>query len=88
MSDCKSKRIHERKHYNAGVTINHKNNVYHGCLKDISLGGTFVITTSVNQFYPGDEVTITIPYENKKKFLRRRGLIKWMNNEGFALVFY
>ena len=82
-----SKRIHERKKYDAGVTIAHKNNVYSGYLKDISLGGAFVNTSSVNQFYPGDSVSITIPYENKKKYLKRMGLIKWMNNEGFALEF-
>ena len=82
-----SKRIHNRREYDAGVTIAHMNNVYSGYLKDISLGGAFVITASVNQFYSGDLVSITIPYENKKKYLKRKGLIKWINNEGFALEF-
>ena len=82
-----SKRIHGRKDYDACVTIAHNNNVYSGYLKDISVGGAFVVTSSVNQFYSGDSVSITIPYEKKKKHLKCRGLVKWMNNEGFALEF-
>jgi hypothetical protein len=88
MSAGELRRQHERKIYNTDVIFNLGNRPYAGTLKDISMGGAFVMTHSVNQVYKGDTVTITIPYTDGKKHIQRRGRVLWTNGEGFALEFY
>ena len=82
------KRSHERKSYIADIVFSHNSNAYRGTLKDISLGGVFIISDNVNLFDPGDLVTVIIPYTSGKKHVKHRGRIQWMNDEGFAIEFY
>ncbi len=86
--DFDFKRAHERKLYNANVVYAHQQRAYQGTLKDLSLGGAFIQTKDVNQVSRGDVVTVSIPYTSGKKNLKKRGRIKWHNNEGFAIEFF
>ena len=81
------KRIHERKKYIVEIIFSHKDKAYSGRIKDISLGGAFIATSSVNQLSSGDIITLSIPFTTGQKHVKRKGRIQWMNNEGFAIEF-
>jgi Tfp pilus assembly protein PilZ len=81
------KRIHDRKTYATEVIFSHHDKAYAGRVKNISLGGAFVATSSVNQFSSGDVITLSIPFTAGQKHLKRKGRIQWLNNEGFAIEF-
>jgi Tfp pilus assembly protein PilZ len=82
------KRIHERKLYATEVVFSHKNKAYAGQIKNISLGGAFIATDSVNQFSTGEVVTLSIPFTTGRKHVKRKGRIQWANNEGIAIEFF
>jgi hypothetical protein len=81
------RRIHERKDYNPHIVFAHENQLYSGNLKNISIGGAFIVTPCVNQFSKKDIVTISIPFSAGRKNIKRKGTIRWLNNEGFAVEF-
>jgi hypothetical protein len=81
------KRIHERKTYSVDIIFSHKNNAYSGSIKNISLGGAYITTSSVNRFSSGDHITLSIPFTTGEKHVKRKGRIQWINNEGFAIEF-
>ena len=81
------RRFHERKKYAAEIVFHHANRLYAGSLKDISLGGAYIETYSVNQFSREDIVTLSIPFSSGQSNINRKGCIKWLNNVGFAVEF-
>jgi len=85
--DTTFNRNHERKQYAADILFSHKKRAYNGSIKNISLGGAYIATSSVNQFYSGDIITLSIPFTDGHKSVKRRGRIQWLNNEGFAIEF-
>ena len=87
MAQHEFKRHHERRKYGADIVFAHKGNAYRGIVKNLSLGGTFIATSSVNLFSKGDLITLTIPFTTGKRSVKRRGSIIWLNNEGFAIEF-
>ena len=82
------KRIHERKSYMKEVMFSHKDKAYAGYIKNISLGGAYIVTRSVNQFSTGDTITLSIPFTTGRKHVKRKGRIQWTNDEGIAIEFY
>jgi len=82
------RRRYERKKYGSEVVFSVKGKAYAGTLKNICLGGAFVITLAVNQVDKGDVVILSIPFTDGKKSVKRKGRILWTNNEGFAIEFY
>lgn len=82
------KRHHERKKYGVDIIFAHKGKAYRGIVKNLSLGGAFIVTTSVNLFSRGDLITINIPFTTGKKSIKRKASVKWLNNEGFAIEFF
>ena len=82
------RRRYERKKYNSDITFSLKGMSFAGTLKDISIGGAFVMTPSVNQVYKGDIISISIPFTNGKKSMNQRGKVLWANGEGFAVEFF
>jgi hypothetical protein len=85
--DVDFRRIYERKQYNSSIRFAHKERGYSGIIKNISLGGAFIAINNVNLFEINDIISISIPFTNGKEHVKRRGRIKWMNNEGFAIEF-
>jgi len=81
------KRTHERKDYNVEIIFSHKDKAYSGSIKNISIGGAFIATSSVNQFYSGELITLSIPFTTGKKHVKRKGRVQWLNDEGFAIEF-
>jgi len=82
------RRKHERKIYKNDIVFSYKNHVYAGTIKNISLGGAFIATRTVNQFSVGDVITLSIPFTNGEKHVKRKARIEWHNNEGFAVEFF
>jgi len=80
-------RNHERVQYDVNIIFSHKKRAYNGSIRNVSLGGAFIATASVNQFDSGDLVTLSIPFTDGRQNVKRRGRIQWLNNEGFAIEF-
>ena len=80
-------RRHERKLYGADVIFAHKGRLHNGTLKDIRLGGAFIITTMPNKYSVGDKITVSIPFTAGDTHIKRDGHITWLNDEGFAVEF-
>ena len=82
------RRRFERKTYSSDVIFALRGRAYGGYLKNISMGGAFVITPSANDVASGDVITISIPFTNGKKSIKRRARVKWTNDEGVAIEFF
>ena len=82
------RRRYERKKYSADIIFSVKGKAFAGTLKDISVGGAYVFTLSVNQVSKGDKITLNIPYTNGKGGIKRRAKVVWITGEGFAVEFY
>ena len=88
MDSGEFRRRYERKKYSSDVVFSLNGKAYAGTLKDISMGGAYVMTLSVNQVDRGDIVVISIPFTSGRKSIKRKGRVLWTNNEGFALEFF
>ncbi len=81
------RRRYERRSYQSDVIFSLKGYAFGGMLKDISMGGAFVLTLSVNQVQKGDVITISIPFTSGKKNVKRRAKVLWTSGDGFAVEF-
>lgn len=88
MGNDEFRRRFERKNYTTDVIFSVKEMAFAGTLKDISMGGAFVMTLSVNQVGQGDVITISIPFTTGKKNIKRRAKVMWTSGEGFAVEFF
>ena len=87
MATSEFRRRYERKSYHSDVVFSLKGYAFAGTLKDISMGGAFVLTLSVNQVEKGDVITINIPFTSGKSNIKRRATVLWTSGEGFAVEF-
>jgi Tfp pilus assembly protein PilZ len=81
------RRTHERKSYSAEVLFSHQHRMYSGTMRNISLGGAFIEIANIHRFEKGDTVTLSIPFTNGGKHIKREGRIKWKDQRGFAVAF-
>lgn len=86
-SSFEYRRQYERKNYSADIMFASGNQIFRGGLKNISVGGAFIITRDVNQLYEGELVSLSIPYTNGSKHVKRKGRVLWKNDAGFAVGF-
>jgi hypothetical protein len=63
------------------------NQMFRGGLKNISVGGAFIMTRDVNQLSEGELVSLSIPFTNGYKHVKRKGRVLWKNDIGFAVGF-
>ena len=81
------RRLYERKSYTVDVDIE-ANDRYFSCLmRNLSLGGAFI--EPPNHFKPriGKELTITIPFRNRRGYVVVKGKIARAIGSGLAVVF-
>lgn len=88
MGNGEFRRRYNRKNYNSDVIFALKGMSFAGTLRDISMGGAFVMTLAVNQVYKGDLITISIPFTDGKKNIKKRARVLWTSGEGFAVEFF
>ena len=81
------RRRYERKRYQSDVIFSLKGYAFGGALKDISMGGAFVLTLSVNQVQKGDIITISIPFTSGRNNMKRQARVLWTSGDGFAVEF-
>ena len=81
------KRSHQRKTYSADIVFAHGDKAFNGTLQNVSIGGAFIATRDVGKISRNAMITITIPYTSGQKNVRRRGVVRWKNSEGFAIEF-
>jgi hypothetical protein len=79
-------RRYERKYYSVDIVFSIDGRIFQGCLKNISLGGAFIMTKHAEQLCEGDVVTLSIPFTNGGRHVKMTGCIKWKNSTGFAVV--
>ena len=82
------RRRYERKNYSAEVIFSIHDRAYSGTLKDISMGGAFILTMSATMVTQGDTIVISIPFTTGKKSIKRRGRVLWNKQDGFAVEFF
>ena len=82
------RRKYERKNYNTFIVFSSNDRVYQGNLKDISIGGAFVFSKHAIDLMEGDRVTISVPFTDGRKHVKRTGRVLWKNSTGFAITFY
>lgn len=81
------RRRYERKYYSADILFSIDDKVYRGSLKNICLGGAFVMAKHTEHLWEGDVVTLSIPFTDGGRHVKRSGRIKWKNSTGFAITF-
>lgn len=81
------RRRYERKDYSADIVFAHHKQIFQGSLKNISIGGAFILSSQVNHMYEGELVSLSIPYTDGFKHVKRKGRVLWKNDIGFAIGF-
>ena len=81
------RRRYERKNYQTEVMFVTNGRMYKGGLIDISIGGAFILSDQVNQFIKGNKLSISIPFTDGHKHIKRKGTVLWKNSKGFAIEF-
>jgi hypothetical protein len=81
------RRRYERKSYSSDVVFSLRGYAFAGTLKNISMGGAFVLTMSVNQVQKGDVISLSIPFTSGKKNIKRQASVLWTSGDGFAVEF-
>jgi hypothetical protein len=81
------RRQYERKNYSVDIMFATGNQMFRGGLKNISVGGAFVMTKDINQLCEGKLVSLSIPYTDGGKHVKRKGRVLWKNDIGFAVGF-
>jgi hypothetical protein len=81
------RRKYERKSYITDIVFAIHGKIFQGTIKDISIGGAFILTRHVHQFWEGDVVTASIPFTDGRNHVKRSGRILWKNSIGFAMDF-
>lgn len=81
------RRKYERKTYSADVVFASDGRIMQGSLKDISIGGAFIQCKHASRLLEGEVVTVSIPFTDGKRHVKRKGQILWRNSTGFAVSF-
>jgi hypothetical protein len=63
------RRRYERKNYNTDVVFSLDGKAFAGTLKDISIGGAYIMTLSAGQINSGDVIIISIPFTSGQKHI-------------------
>ena len=81
------KRRSDRKNYTTDIFFTINDRSYAGTLKDLSIGGAFILTPSPNLVDRLDLITISIPFTNGHTNVNRRARVLRKTGFGFAVEF-
>ncbi len=87
MGENDFRRVYDRKRYTTDIIFTIKGHTYTGTLKDLSMGGAFVMTSSPNLVDKSDVISISIPFTNGQTSVNRRAKVLRKNRFGFAIEF-
>ena len=84
----KDKRRHDRKPYSMSVDYVTYGNTKRGLIKDISVGGVLFETSEIEEsFSVGEEILLTIPYPDEKRYVKIRGQVVRIEPKRIAVKF-
>jgi hypothetical protein len=85
--DQARRRRDERKHYNAEVYFSLYQKAYTATIKNISRGGALIHTGGMPVISPGELITITIPFTNQTKSVKRNARVMWVDSQYMGVQF-
>ncbi len=84
----KDKRRHDRKPYSMSVDYVANGHTKRGLIKDISVGGVLFEASEIGEsFSVGEEILLTIPYPDEKRYVKIRGEVVRIEAKRIAVKF-
>jgi hypothetical protein len=80
-------RIDERKNYQKEVSFSIGSMILPATVKNISMGGALVGTKNISSIKTGAEIVIIVPYATRKGCMKRKAIVKWIDNDHFGIQF-
>ena len=81
------RRLNERKNYRKDVSFSTESMIFPATIKNLSMGGALVGTTSIPIIKTGIKIIITIPFANKPGCLKRKAKVMWAESDQFGIQF-
>ena len=81
------RRTNERKKYRKDVSFSTESMIFPATIKNLSMGGALVGTTSIPKIKTGVKIIITIPFANKPGCLKRKAIVMWAESDQFGIQF-
>jgi hypothetical protein len=81
------RRTNERKNYHKDISFSTESMIFPATIKNLSMGGALVNTTSIPKIKTGVKIIVTIPFANKPGCLKRKAIVMWAENDQFGIQF-
>lgn len=81
------RRIDDRKNYQKEVSFSIDSMILPATIKNISMGGALVGTVNIPKIKSGTEIFITVPFATRKGCMKRKALVRWVDNDHFGIQF-
>jgi hypothetical protein len=85
--DQSRRRRDARKNYEAEVYFSIYQKAYTATVKNISRGGALIFTGGMPIIAPGENITITIPFTNQTKSVKRKARVMWVDSQCMGVQF-
>jgi hypothetical protein len=83
----RSRRINVRKDFQEEIFYSTGSMFFPGKIKNISMGGARVSSGNLSKITKGIEIFIAIPFPNKQGYLKRKAIVRWIDNGQFGIKF-
>lgn len=83
----RSRRINIRKEYQEEVFYSTGSMLFPAKIKNISMGGARVGSGNLSGLTKGIEIFIAIPFPKKQGYLKRKAIVRWIDNDQFGIKF-
>jgi hypothetical protein len=81
------RRMNERKNYQKEVSFSTNSFILPATLKNVSMGGALVSTINLPKLKTGTEIIITVPFATQKGGIKRKAIVRWVENDQFGIEF-
>jgi hypothetical protein len=81
------RRMNERKNYQKEVSFSTNSLILPATLKNVSMGGALVSTINLPKLKTGTEIIITVPFATQKGGIKRKAIVRWVENDQFGIEF-
>ena len=69
------------------VSFSTESMIFPATIKNLSMGGALVGTTSIPKIKTGIKIIITIPFANKPGCMKRKAIVMWAEKDQFGIQF-
>ena len=81
------RRTNERKNYYKDISFSTEAMIFPATIKNLSMGGALVSTTSIPKIKTGVKIIVTIPFASKPGCLKRKAIVMWAEKDQFGIQF-